>query len=327
MNKIKFGQVDHAEITILVDNRADMITKSAGTVKRFGGGPLLAEHGLAMLIQFPGSGHTVLWDSGCTRGAMLENMKRMGIDPAAIKAIALSHGHGDHTGGMTDLLLAASAYSHGRRWDQGLSLQEILALREQSRIPLVAHPAAFRERWNVGKDGVIRGPSQPPLQEEWKAAGAKLVLTGEPTQLGEGCWTTGEVPRVTFEQVSAAATRFYRDGDMLKPDALEDDQAIVINVKDKGLVVVAGCAHAGIINTVRRAREISGVEKVWAVLGGFHLAGAKEEVIEQTIDHMIEIDPVCISPMHCTGLEAICRFEQRMPDQFVQGLVGTQYLF
>jgi 7,8-dihydropterin-6-yl-methyl-4-(beta-D-ribofuranosyl)aminobenzene 5'-phosphate synthase len=108
---------------------------------------------------------------------------------------------------------------------------------------------------------------------------------------------------------------------------LEDDQAIVIHVKDKGLVMLTGCAHAGVINTVTYAQEISGVERVWAILGGFHLAPAKDPDIERTIDEIQKLGPALVVPSHCTGFKAISQFAARMRAQFVPGVVGTQYLF
>jgi 7,8-dihydropterin-6-yl-methyl-4-(beta-D-ribofuranosyl)aminobenzene 5'-phosphate synthase len=110
-------------------------------------------------------------------------------------------------------------------------------------------------------------------------------------------------------------------------DDLEDDQAIVINVQDKGLVILAGCAHSGIVNTVHYAQKISGVDKVWAIVGGFHLAPSEDEEIERTIDEIERIGPKVIAPSHCTGFRAISRFAARMPDEFVLGVVGTTYLF
>jgi 7,8-dihydropterin-6-yl-methyl-4-(beta-D-ribofuranosyl)aminobenzene 5'-phosphate synthase len=135
------------------------------------------------------------------------------------------------------------------------------------------------------------------------------------------------VPRLSFEKAGISGRRFYRDGERFERDRLEDDQAIVIHVANKGLVVVAGCAHSGIVNTVHCAREISGVDKVWAILGGFHLAPANDKEIEQTIDEIERLDPEMIVPTHCTGFRAISRFAERMPKAFVLGAVGTTYLF
>ena len=199
------------------------------------------------------------------------------------------------------------------------------------RVPLVAHPAAFRERWGIRADGTRQGPGHPAPRAEWEALGAEVILSEGPYPLGPGCWTTGFVPRQSFEGSGAPSSRgyrrAYREGAAFLDDHLEDDQAIVAHVAGKGLVVLSGCAHRGIVNTVQRAREISGVERVWAILGGFHLAPASDETIARTIDAVIEIGPQMVVPSHCTGFRAIAEFARRMPEAFVLGTVGTWYFF
>jgi 7,8-dihydropterin-6-yl-methyl-4-(beta-D-ribofuranosyl)aminobenzene 5'-phosphate synthase len=322
-----FGETQDVAVTVLVDNRADLIVKSTETVVRFTKKPLLAEHGFAALVELKGPGKRILWDAGITEITLAENMARMEVDPARIDTIALSHGHSDHTAAMLDVIREATKPAAAREWDPDTPVDEILSWVEGERVPLVAHPAAFRERWGIDKEGKKHGPFSPPPRDEWEAAGAEIILSEGPYQLAPGCWTTGTVPRRSFEQAGISGRRLYRDGAAFKPDRIEDDQAIVLNVQDKGLVVVAGCAHSGIVNTVNYAREISGVEAVWAILGGFHLAPASEEEIERTIDEIERMGPTVVVPTHCTGFRAISRFSQRMPAQFVLGVVGTSYLF
>lgn len=331
-----FGTAASVTITVLVDNRADLLVRSTETVRRFTEGPLLAEHGFAALVELEGApptgGARILWDAGMTRTALLHNAAQMEVDLSTIEAIALSHGHGDHTAAMSDVLRAIDVQPKPRRWDTGTPAQEIAAYSRGRRVPLVAHPAAFRERWGIGADGTRNGPGTPPPRAEWEALGAQVILSEGPYRLGPGCWTTGEVPRRSFESGASAPSssghrRAYREGTAFHDDHLEDDQAIVVHVAGKGLVVLSGCAHAGIVNTVRYAREISGVERVWAILGGFHLAPASGEVIQRTIDAVIEMEPQLVVPSHCTGFRAIAEFARRMPEQFVLGTVGTRYLF
>jgi 7,8-dihydropterin-6-yl-methyl-4-(beta-D-ribofuranosyl)aminobenzene 5'-phosphate synthase len=323
----KFGQTQNVSVTVLVDNRADLIVKSTDTVKRFTDQPLLAEHGFAALVELKDIGVRILWDAGMTQAALLENARRMEIDLSTVDAIALSHGHGDHTAAMTDAIRAVGAFPEGREWEAEATMDEILEWTHVRRVPLVAHPAAFRERWAIRKDGTKYGPVQPPPRAEWEAAGAEVILSEGPYRLAPGCWTTGAVPRRSFEGAGTSSTRAYREGNRFLPDGLEDDQSIVLNIADKGLVVLSGCAHAGIVNTVRYAREISGVERVWAILGGFHLAPAEDDDIRRTIDAIVEIEPHMVVPSHCTGFKAMAEFARRMPEQFVLGAVGTGYLF
>ena len=194
------------------------------------------------------------------------------------------------------------------------------------RTPVIVHPAAFRERWGIDKDGKKHGPNLIP-RDEWEAAGADIVLAEGPYQLGPGCWTTGSVPRSSFEKAGMPPRMAYRQGDAFVRDHLEDDQSIVMNLKDKGLIVLTGCAHSGVVNTVNYAKEISGVDRVWAILGGFHLAPAEDEDIQRTIDEIQKLAPALIAPTHCSGFKAISQFAGRMPDAFVEGVVGTTYLF
>jgi len=322
-----FGETQNVSVTVLVDNRADLIVKSTDTVKYYTEKPLLAEHGFAALIDLKAAGVRILWDAGMTQIALPENMRRMEIDPAAIDKIALSHGHRDHTAAMTDVLKAIAVRPKPKEWEQYPTPEEIRSWVQGRRVPLIVHPAAFRERWGKNKDGTVYGPALPPPRDEWEAAGADIILSEGPYELGPGCWTTGFVPRRSFEESGRPSTLSYRQGDAFLHDDIDEDQAIVINVKDKGLVVVSGCAHSGIVNTVNYAREISGVGKVWAILGGFHLARAKDEETQRTIDAIKAFRPTLIAPSHCTGFGAISQFAAQMPDEFVLGLVGTTYLF
>ena len=321
----QFGTVPTASITVLVDNYADLILPSMETVKRFTKSPLLAEHGFAALVDLGGT--KILWDAGLTRTAFLENVARLQVDLGQVSVVALSHGHHDHIAGMTDALKAICPRPEPRRWEAGTPVEAMAEWARGRRVPLIAHPAAFRERWKVGEGGVSHGPGISPPRAEWEAAGAEIVLTDAPSRLAPGCWTTGAVPRRSFEKTRAFPDRFYREGNELKPDAIEDDQAIVLQVEGKGLVVLAGCAHAGIVNTVEHARRISGVDRIWAILGGFHLAPAGGEEIRRTVEAVQAFRPELIVPTHCTGLQAIGEFSRRMPEQYVAGAVGTTYLF
>ena len=323
-----FGETQNVTITVLVDNRADLIVKSTETVKYFSDKPLFAEHGFAALIDLKDAGVRILWDAGISDAALLENMQRMEIDPKTIDIIALSHGHGDHTGAMTNVLKAMAIWPpKSRKWDRAAPMTEMMRYAKGRRVPLVAHPAAFRELWGIDDDGTKYGPTLGPPRAEWEAAGAEIVLSEGPYRLGPGCWTTGFVPRESFETAGIPTKLYYRDGDTFVHNYIEDDQAVAINVQGKGLVVLSGCAHAGIVNTVRQAQAISGAEKVWAILGGFHLARSSAEDVERTIDAIEAFAPRMIAPTHCTGFDAINRFAARMPDAFVRGLVGTTYLF
>ena len=322
-----FGAAEGVAITVLIDNRADLIVKSTRTVKYWTRGPLLAEHGFSALIDVKESGKRILWDAGLTAEALPENMRRMGISASSIHGLAISHGHHDHTAAVSAILKAMDLQPKPREWATGTPVQELRRWAEGQRVPLVAHPAAFRERWGLDQDGKKHGPLAGPPRAEWEALGAELVLSEGPYELAPGCWTTGLVPRLSFEKSGRPTSLAYRDGDAFLKDDLEEDQAVVINIQDKGLVVVSGCAHSGIVNTVNHAREISGMERVYAILGGFHLARANDEEIYRTVEAMQAFQPKWIVPSHCTGFKAMCAFAAAMPTAFLPGIVGAKYAF
>lgn len=288
-------------ITIVVDNYSNILLGSRAGVGRYGvlEEPLLAEHGFSAHIGLGALGKEILLDAGYSSEALPHNLPRLGISPEAVDQVVISHGHPDHTGALEEFLRLAGRPT-----------------------PVVVHRDAFLERWGqLREDGHREGPWQQD-RESWERAGAVIVGLTEPYALAPGCLATGPVPRVTdFEQASSSAV--CRRGDELVNDPIMDDQAVVVNVKGKGLVVVSGCAHAGIVNTVLYARKITGVERVWAVLGGFHLGSATEDRLRGTISEFKALHPQLVMPCHCTGFQATRRFAEEMPGQFVVGAVGT----
>ena len=322
----KLNEVANISITVLVDNKADLIVKSSDSVKYFTDKPLLAEHGYSVLIQPDDSEGKILWDAGVSQVTLLENMRRMDLDFQSISIIALSHGHFDHYAAMTAVLQKIQRLPESKTWDTLPTQQDIESWVTGNQIPLVAHPAAFRERWWRKKDGKMVGPTSPPAAA-WKAAGAKITLSEGPYELVPGCWLSGYIPRMSFEKSGRPVNMLFRDGSDFIPDDLDEDQAIVINVKDKGLVVLSGCAHSGIVNTVNYAKAFTGIDTIYAIIGGFHLARAKDDEITKTIDALKGFGPAFIIPSHCTGFRAISRIAQEMPGEFIEGVVGSTYKF
>jgi 7,8-dihydropterin-6-yl-methyl-4-(beta-D-ribofuranosyl)aminobenzene 5'-phosphate synthase len=326
IESIDIGFVEKVSLTVLVDNKADLIVDSSETVKYFTKTPLLAEHGLSVLIQTDDSDERILWDAGVSKVALIENMRRMKLGFQTISKIALSHGHHDHYAAMTTLLNEMGLSPEAKEWGKTVSQEDINTWVTKSQVPLVSHPAAFRERWWKKDDGTLVGPMLPPPRQEWEAAGAKIILSIEPYKLAQGCWTTGYIPRKSFEKVGRPTQLLYRSGSDFIPDDLDEDQAIVINVKDKGLIILSGCAHSGIVNTVNFAKEFTGVDRVHAIFGGFHLARANDDEITKTIDLIKKEKPIHVIPSHCTGFQAISKFAQEMPNEFIEGVVGTTYI-
>lgn len=299
---MEITRIDQVCVTTLVENSVNPFLSERDGVRRQRAeqGEFLAEHGWAALIETTTDGekHTILLDAGLSETTLIHNMACLKIDPAPIEALVISHGHDDHTGAVAEV-----------------------ARRVGKSLPVYVHPAAFRERWHIPPDGPRRGPWRLKC-EEWESAGGQIVATEEPHQVSPGCIATGGVPRTSdFEHPPKHL--YYRENDSFHPDTLSDDQSVVIVVRDKGLVIVSGCAHAGIVNTVRYAQQITGEERVWAVIGGFHLGRASHECIEATIAGLKAVKPAIVAPGHCTGFEALCAFARAMPDQFAPNVVGT----
>jgi 7,8-dihydropterin-6-yl-methyl-4-(beta-D-ribofuranosyl)aminobenzene 5'-phosphate synthase len=301
---VQLAETSGIKVTMVVDNYADLLLSSKPGVERHGSDkePLLAEHGLSIHIRWGSDGHELLLDTGYSKVALLHNLQLLGIAPSGVDQVVISHGHPDHTGSLVGFLQ-----------------------KRGGKTPVVVHPQAFVERWSVSSDGTKKGPWQESA-EAWEQGGAEIVYVEGPRQLGEGCLATGAIPRRTdFEKVS---NRVFRSQEgKLVPDTIEDDQALAINVEGKGLVVITGCAHAGIINTILYAREISGVQTVHAVVGGFHLCDASEEKIERTIAELKALAPRLVMAAHCSGFEATRRLASAMPAEFVPGAVGTTLKF
>lgn len=315
MDKLNIREADRLEVTILVDNYTDMlVTESTGTCRR----PqlplpqiLLAEHGLSCLIKvYAGQEeHVMLMDAAVTPACLFNNAKILKVDFGKIEAIMLSHGHPDHFLGLDELL-------------------KLLCKEQNNRIPLFLHPDAFLERrLNIP---AIGHPSILPKLDEGalKEVGAVLIKSEKAQPIADGLiYATGVVERKTAFEKGFPWAEAKIDGNWVS-DPFRDDQGLVAKVKGKGLVVISGCAHAGIINTVEYAKKITGADKVHAVVGGFHLTGRLfDPIIQPTIKEMKKIEPDYIVPMHCTGWKAINRFAEEMPEQFLLNTVGTTYVF
>jgi 7,8-dihydropterin-6-yl-methyl-4-(beta-D-ribofuranosyl)aminobenzene 5'-phosphate synthase len=255
---------------------------------------LLAEHGWACWVETPAE--RLLFDTGQGQ-ALRHNAGELGVPLATATSIALSHGHYDHTGGLAAALELAPA----------------------ARV--FAHPAALEAKYKRRPDGRIRAIGLPDELAELRARlVAHLVATRTPTQIGPGLWLTGEVPRVTdFEQDDNA---FRLDAAGAQRDALPDDQALVVR-SAAGLVVVLGCAHAGVINTLRLVRTLHPGVPLAAVVGGMHLYGASEQRVARTISALAALGVGRVTPAHCTGRRALAAFAAGLPDRCTPGEVGT----
>jgi 7,8-dihydropterin-6-yl-methyl-4-(beta-D-ribofuranosyl)aminobenzene 5'-phosphate synthase len=257
----------------------------------------LAEWGLSILVEVDGM--RILMDTGLNFSAV-HNAQLMGIGLPTIDRIVLSHGHADHTGGLVNVL-------------------KIM----RKDVEMIAHPDVWASKY-TRRDG--RKKEQyigiPFSREELESQGVRFNLTREPVHISDNVMTTGEIPMVSgYEEVEN--NLFVKEGDMLQPDRLADDLALVIDT-DFGLVVILGCAHRGIINTLRHAQRLTGKELVYAVIGGTHLFLASDERIEQTIAALKEIGIQRLGVSHCTGFHASARLAQEFEGIFFLNNAGSR---
>ncbi|HEY33523.1 MAG TPA: MBL fold metallo-hydrolase [Dehalococcoidia bacterium] len=256
----------------------------------------LGEWGLSILVETDEV--RVLMDTGLSFTAA-HNARVMEMDLSTVDRIVLSHGHADHTGGLRDVLSLTGD------------------------VEIIAHPDIWVEKYTKRRGGIERSIRFPSLREELESLGARFNLTREPVYITENILTTGEIPMVTgYEEIDSHL--FVKEGGELKSDPLADDLALIINA-DFGLVVILGCAHRGIINTLRHARNLTGKELVYAVIGGTHLIGASEERMERTIADLREMGIQRLGVSHCTGFPASARLFHEFEDSFFLNNAGTRF--
>jgi 7,8-dihydropterin-6-yl-methyl-4-(beta-D-ribofuranosyl)aminobenzene 5'-phosphate synthase len=185
----------------------------------------------------------------------------------------------------------------------------------------------FKARGIAEPDGTVRKHLDFPTDDQVKPA--RYIRTKQPHLLsGDTILVTGEIPRKTDFEKGFPQHRVLVDGEWLPDPWILDDRALVIKVREKGLVLVSGCAHAGIINTALYSQKTAGLNKMYAIIGGFHLAGKEFECrIDQTVRELKLINPSILAPSHCTGWKAICKFAHAMPEAVVWNSVGNLYRF
>jgi len=319
---IDLEPVDSVVVTTLIDNVTDAFMPDQGPARRFGGelppvpaalmagrqapDALIAEHGFSVLVTVTkgGSTHLLLFDAGTSPDGMVENMRRLQIDPRSIEAVVCSHGHFDHTTGLD-------------------GLARVLG---QAGLPVLIHPHFWRRR-RVLLPG--REPREIPSTSRrgLAEAGFDVIEEQQPSFLFErSVLITGEVPRVTGYEPGFPPQQAWLDGGW-EPDPLVlDDQAMIMHVAGKGLVVITGCGHAGVVNIARYASRLTRDQPLYALLGGFHLNGPLfEPLIPRVLHDLAQLRPGVLVPGHCTGWRAQHAMSARFPDVFVPNTVGTSF--
>ena len=319
--EFKVKEADAVEILSLVDNSVDFLSTvnkrqvqsfRQWTRERYGQEWVrthiqlpCAEHGFSMLIRVfrEGKAKSVLFDTGVSPEGVVENAELMGVNLSEVECIVLSHGHYDHFGGLLSAVKAVN----------------------KAALPIIVHENMFKTRGSANSKGSVR--KYPEFPTEKQLSPARLVSTKRPSLTADDTvCVTGEIPRKTSFETGYMQHKAFVSGAWKSDPLIMDERAIAINIKGKGLVVLSGCAHAGIINTVSYAQQITGTKKVYAVMGGFHLAGKTfENRIQPTIEELQRISPELLVPSHCTGWKAMCTMAKVFPEAFVWNSVGNLY--
>jgi 7,8-dihydropterin-6-yl-methyl-4-(beta-D-ribofuranosyl)aminobenzene 5'-phosphate synthase len=314
--KVSMTPIDKVEILTLQDNYIDILARDNSEIISRAvplkglevKNSILAEHGFSALVKTVSdeSEKSLLFDFGFSAHGAAFNAETLGADMKSVEIMALSHGHLDHVGGI----------------------QKLTEMIGKPAIKLVVHPEAFRDPryMKITEDFKVFFP--PFTRQNAQKAGAELIETADPYPMLEGqALFLSQIERTTdFEK--GAPSLWFGEGENARQDTFEDDTGLAFVVKDKGLVVLSGCAHAGIVNTVKYAQKVTGVDKVYAIMGGFHLSGPDQEpVIKPTIDALLEIGPTWIVPTHCTGRKATMMIEEAFGNRFILNMAGTKLTF
>ncbi len=268
----------------------------------------LGQWGLSFLLDIEdarGRMHKVIFDTGAVKEGLLYNIGKLKVNLSDLEYIVLSHGHADHTAATVELLKKA-----------------------KKDVKVVAHPHLYLPKFYFTKDGKRRESGLPKGErlEDMKRAGAQLIVTRKSFELIPGACTTGEIPRVTHFETISPPLRGGKRLTMIEgkavPDLILDDQALVMNLKKLGPIVITGCAHSGIINTLRQAQKVSKFRKIYGVIGGFHLIQRRNPYINLTVRELKNFGLHLISPCHCTGFKATSILHQAFSKAFVLNFSG-----
>ena len=294
-------------VEILVDNFFDVFEPSKpGIVERVAPGrlpkPLMAAHGLAFWVTLTQNGKAtrILMDTANSPLPLFNNLEALGHEPKEADALVVTHGHPDHYGGLLEFLD-----------------------RRKSPLPVYLHEDAYLPKVLITPRGRI-GPWKLE-RRELESRGVDLHENRGPVLVQDLALLTGTVEATTpYETPLPGAKRVVNGTE--EHDTFSDEQALVMNVKDRGLVVIGGCCHPGVVNMVKYAQKLTGVQKVAAILGGFHLTVGGDHLIKETIQGLRELNPGIILAGHCTGFKALTQLALNLPDTFMVSCVGTKLI-
>jgi len=312
---IELKEIDQVEILSLSDNYNDLVSMDSDEIVTRAipvkdmevKGSILAEHGFSAIVKtISGTEmHELFFDFGLSDVAVPYNAQKLEVDLSGIEAAVLSHGHMDHFGALVPIVEAVP----------------------NKPVPFYVHPAAFKGNRYL-RVGDIRIKFPPADRAAWEQAGAEVIESVEPALLAKGTVLfLGEIERLTDFEKGMPNAYFEKDGEE-SWDPIEEDSGIAMNLRGKGLVILSGCSHSGIVNTVAHARKVTGIDQVHVIMGGFHLTGpAFEPIVDKTIEGLRAFAPDYVVPTHCTGRKAVMAFEDAMPDNFILNMAGTRLTF
>lgn len=289
---MKMSLIHNLKITTIADNL--VLTRCLG------------QWGLSFLLEFVdtrGNDRKVVFDTGIEKKALIYNIKKLKLDMSDVDCVVISHGHLDHTATTAEIVKSAGG------------------------VKVYAHPHTFLPRFYQEKTGKRRQMGAPKGEgiEDIEKVGGRIVFNTEAKEIVPGLWTTGQIERVTsFERVlplsKGERTIIVVDGKEVE-DQILDDQAIWMNVDKTGTLVITGCAHAGLLNTLLQIERIS-QRKLYGFVGGTHLVRRSDKYLQRTIKELRKFSLTLISPCHCTGFKAMAKLWQSFPDEFVLNFAG-----
>jgi len=299
-------QDNYIELTLLDDN--EIISRPLVQMQWDLSRSILSEHGFSAIVRATKNDatRTLLFDFGFSQDGALKNARALGAKLDEVEVLALSHGHMDHWGGLENLV-------------KNINREDL---------ELVVHPEVFRSNRYTKLPSGLKIFEPAFNRDNIEQLGVNIIATRDVRAILDGdVLFLGEINRKSDFEIGIPGACYEEHG-VEKPDRIEDDTSIALNLKGRGLIVISGCAHSGIINSIHYARAVSGIKTVHAVMGGFHLSGSFfDPLIEPTIEELKKINPGYIIPCHCTGHKAVRKIEQAFGEKFILNTSGTKLTF
>ena len=311
--------VEKLEVIVLVDNVVDFsgaVDVEEGASPRSwakGGNPefIQSGHGLSLLVRtyVEDQVHEIVYDAGPSEDILEHNVRALGLELKSVDAVVMSHGHWDHFGGLKWLLREVG----------------------RSNVPIYLHPRMLAPRRVVTEtpegQKIWTLPPIPTLDEVKRWGGAPEIISTPVTLAGDTLLRTGEIPRKTSYEIGMPGHQALIDGSWVDDSLVIDDSSLVANVAKKGVVLLTGCAHSGVVNSAREALRLTGAKKLHAIIGGIHLIGSRDDKIKDTLRDLDALKPRVVACGHCTGWKAQHYASSLFKGRYVQSSSGLKFSF